>query len=197
MKSKLTKSALIAIPVFALTIMATGTAFAATDTAATATATGPSAAHAHMRGNRPVLTDAQKQSLTQIRELYRQGKTTEAEALAKQAGLPAMPMRGKGLGKDHDEKFSKLTDAEKKTLSEKRLAIETAITASDYAKFATLIAGTPFEGKITESNFPKLVQAQALMKSGDHDGAHTIMKELGINGPGQHGNGPKTDRKSN
>ena len=183
------KSALAAIPLIALTAVAIGSAQAATESI-TATTT-VSSNNTQFNANRPQLTDAQKETLKQVRGLYHQGKTSEAEALAKQAGLPERPQMGekgnRGPGEmsghgDHHKPEENLTAEEKLAREAKRQAIENAIAANDYATFASLIAGTPFEGKITQSNFPQLVEAQALMKAGNRDGAHTIMKTLGLKG---------------
>lgn len=190
MRNNIKKSAIVAIPILALTAFAIGSAQAATDISAGA-ATSTSSNNTRFNANRPQLTDAQKQTLQQVRELYHQGKTSEAEALAKQAGLPERPQAGEREGRgagltghsEHHKPEENLTAEEKLAREAKRQALENAIAANDYATFVSLIAGTPFEGKITESTFPKLVEAQALMKAGDHKGAHTIMKELDIHGP--------------
>lgn len=184
MKLKLTKtkSALIALPLLALTVLAGGVAQAATDTSI-ATTSSTSDIHS-TRSPRIALTDAQKETMKQVRALHEAGKTAEAEALAKSSGLPQRPADGgKGsMGKGRGHNDNNLTAEQKTAMEAKRAATEAAITANDYAAFAKLVAGSPFEGKVTEANFAKLVQAQALHKAGDHDGARAIMESLGLKG---------------
>lgn len=63
-----------------------------------------------------------------------------------------------------------------------REEVQAAIEAEDYEAFVEAVAGTPGEGKVTEEQFGKLVEAHALMKSGDKAGAFEIMKEVGFPG---------------
>ncbi|MFM2383560.1 MAG: hypothetical protein RIQ72_132 [Candidatus Parcubacteria bacterium] len=77
----------------------------------------------------------------------------------------------------------KPTEAQKAEMKQKHEAIDAAITSANYSAFVTAAAGGPLEGKITEAQFPKFVEAHKLMKAGDKDGAKTIMKELGIKAP--------------
>lgn len=76
-----------------------------------------------------------------------------------------------------------LTEAQKAEMKQKHEAIEVAITSANYSAFVSATAGGPLEGKITEAQFPKFVEAHKLMKAGDKDGAKAIMKELGIKAP--------------
>jgi len=71
---------------------------------------------------------------------------------------------------------------------ERHDAVRVALENNDYAAFQSAVAGTPLADEVTAENFSKFVEAHKLMESGDHEGAKTIMDELGIKGPkGDHG----------
>lgn len=95
----------------------------------------------------------------------------------------------KGMRGDHAHVFMhanhpQLTDEQKAEMKQKHEAIDSALTSGNYTAYISAVAGTPREGKVTEAQFLKMVEAHKLMKAGDHKGAQAIMKELGLNGPG-------------
>ncbi len=83
-----------------------------------------------------------------------------------------------------------------------RTKMDAALDANDYAAFQALVAGTPMADTLTEDIFAKLVQIRSLEKSGDHEGAMTLRKELGdvgfkggFGGHGPHGSAPMSVSK--
>lgn len=63
-----------------------------------------------------------------------------------------------------------------KDMTAKRVAVDTALTNSDYQSWITAVGSTSeVAKKITADNFPKLVQAYNLKKQAD-----AIMKDLGV-----------------
>lgn len=164
-KHRLFRIAALGVPVLVLATLGTSIAYAAETTSST-TNTNPT----HI--TRTQLTDAQKALLEQAKILRADGKTIEASALLKQAGLSGFGNRRLGGGgppgrinrTNHD-------------------AIEKAIEANDFTAYTALIKGSPMEGKIDATQFAKLVQAHALIKSGDTAGAKVIFGTLGLSGP--------------
>ncbi len=64
-------------------------------------------------------------------------------------------------------------------------ALNQALENNDYAAWKELIGDRPGAEKITEENFPKLVEAYNLMQAGKYEEARQIKEELGIGfGPG-------------
>ncbi len=126
---------------------------------------GASTAYAHGLGS-DNLSDDQKQSLAQLKELMHEGKIAEAKALAAEAGLPSLK-HGARLKLD----------------PEKKQALDTALDNADYAAFAELTADSPFADELTPEAFSQLVEAHTLMEAGDMEGAREILRGLGIHVP--------------
>lgn len=62
------------------------------------------------------------------------------------------------------------------------IAARTAVTNNDYAAFKDAIGDSKLSQKVeNEADFGKLVQAQALYKAGNVEGAKNLLNELGIN----------------
>lgn len=122
------------------------------------------------------LTDEQKQTLQQARDLRKEGKNDEAKALLEQSGLPKPPLLGR-----FRHPFQNPPN------QENRQAVHEAVMNNDYAKFEELTKDTPFGAKIDEASFAKLAQAEQLRTSGDQEGARNIMKELFPNARPEHG----------
>lgn len=70
-----------------------------------------------------------------------------------------------------------------------REKLDAALESKDYAAFVELTKDSPMKGDISEDTFNKMAEAHALMKSGDTEGARTIMESLGLKGPGGMGMG--------
>jgi len=66
-------------------------------------------------------------------------------------------------------------------------AARTALENNDYAAWVNAHVGTPMANTVDEATFAKLVEAHRLHEAGDHEGARTIMEEIGFKGP--HGKG--------
>lgn len=162
---RLFKIAALGVPVLVLVALGTSIAYAAETTSST-TNTNPT----HI--TRTQLTDAQKAALEQAKTLRADGKTTEASALLKQAGLSGFGNRHSGRGGPPEGINRTNHDA-----------IEKAIEANDFTAYTALTKGSPMEGKIDATQFAKLVQAHVLIKSGDTAGAKAILNTLGLGGP--------------
>ena len=141
------KYAYISVPLVAVAIIAAGvtTAFA----------------HGEF-GN---LTDEEKETMEEIRELHQQGLHEEVHALAEEAGLP--PKHGRRHGRQPQE-------------------VKDAIANNDYEAFLEATAEAPFAGEVDEETFALMTEAHALHEAGDHEAAREIMDELDIfpRGPG-------------
>ncbi len=152
------KRAALAAPLMALAITLSSTAYAA-------------------EGEKPKadfkidLTDAQKETLKEIRELRHAGNHEEAKRLAEEAGLPAMKREMKEI---------------RKISSEAKVKLDAALAAKDFAAFKELTKDAPFGRELTEAQFLTLAEAHELHKAGDHEGAHQLMKDAGFPKPPVH-----------
>ena len=119
-------------------------------------------------------TDAQKAAITQAFQM-RKDADDKAKSVLESAGV--------------DEKA--LHEQMRTQMDAKHTAIDAALDANDYAAFQAAVAGSPMEGKVTTDTFSKLVEICKLQKSGDHEGAMKLSKDLGIRfgfgGPGMGG----------
>jgi hypothetical protein len=87
MKSSITKPFLFTAPLLAIALLAGGVGMADAQTVS-----GDISTQSSISKSRTPLTDTQKQAMHRMRELYRQGHVPEAEALAKEVGLPIRPL---------------------------------------------------------------------------------------------------------
>lgn len=121
------------------------------------------------------LTDTQVSALEEAHTV-RQDSREKAKQILEDAGIDQALMK-------------EIREARHEVMQSERAAIKAALEAEDYDAFVAAIADTPMAEKdISESDFAKLVEAHALRKAGDHEGARTIMEELGLTGPDK-GNG--------
>ena len=103
------------------------------------------------------LTDAQKQTIQQARDLKEDGKYEEAREL-----------------------MSGIRDEIKADHFATREAIKEAISNNDYVAFQNIANKPHFGNDITQEVFAKLVEAHGLREAGDMEGAREIMKDLGF-----------------
>lgn len=127
-------------------------------------------------GNQNNLTDVQKQTLEQARDLKQQGKFDEAQNLIKNSGiqLPERAIKNQESTKERHQN---------------NLGIRTAIENNNYTEFKKLIADKPFTDQVNEQVFAKIVQAHNLRMGGDFEGAKTVMNEIGFKVNGWQGKG--------
>ncbi len=126
-----------------------------------------------MNAARPELSDEQKATLEQVRELHKQGKRDEAHALLESAGFPMRPM----MMARHNRKDVR------KDMRERHEAIRSAVQSGDYAAFQELTKDAPFASEMAEAVFKTLVEASKLREAGDVQGAKTLIDESGIKRP--------------
>ena len=113
------------------------------------------------------LSQTQVSALQEAREV-RSTSRVEAKKILQDAGITKTKMKEirKAVRTEVKAHFS---------------AVKTAVTNNDYNAFKTAVAGTKMAEKVaSEADFAKLVQAQALFKSGDKEGAKKLMNELGF-----------------
>lgn len=125
---------------------------------------------------------ADQQTAIEKAEQIREDAQTQAKAVLDAAGVS-------------QDQLHTAMDTYRKAQHDK---MDAALDANDYAAFQAAVAGTPMADKLTQDTFAKLVQIRQLEKSGDHQGAMELRKELGDAGfgfgPGGHGpHGPPTD----
>lgn len=126
-----------------------------------------------MRGERPNLTDEQKEVMETIRELRQNGDFEEAQKVAEEAGLPEMPRRGGHGNRPSDEE-----------MEQHREKMDAIFESDDYEAFLEEVEGTPMEGIIdTEEKFEILIKAHNLRQDGDFEEAHDLMESLGLKKP--------------
>ncbi len=114
------------------------------------------------------LTSEQRAVLLQARELRKEGNNDEARALLKDAGLnPKM----------RHHRMKHMGGAEMRA---EHKVIKQAIEDNDFTAFKNATAEAPFAAMVTKENFAKLVEAHTLRKSGDKEGARTLLKDLGF-----------------
>ncbi len=89
----------------------------------------------------------------------------------------------RGMHQGNRTKFNELTDAQKKEMEIKRVAVEAALKASDYnawvAAEKAINENCPLLTKINAGNFAKYAEAMNLRVQ-----ANTIIKDLGLEGQG-------------
>lgn len=120
-------------------------------------------------------SDAQKSAIEQAFQI-RKDADDKARAMLEAAGVDEEALR--------EQMHSQMES--------KREALDAALDANDYAAFSAAVAGTPMAEKLTETTFAKLVEIRTLEKSGDHEGAQKLRKELGFPmGPHMGEKGPR------
>ncbi len=131
------------------------------------TVTGASAFNADML-KRAGLNDEQIAAFEEAKELKEAGDKEAARDVLLAAGV--------------DEKVIKqVREAMRESMSAAREAIE----SGDYAAFSAAVEGSPLAEIIdSEAEFDRLVEAHALLRSGDHEAARDIFEELGFPGHG-------------
>ena len=128
----------------------------AADAAETETDTG-----CRFGGERPELTEEQQAIMEEARSLKEQGLHEEARAESDLPGPPRhMGPRGEGEGPRAD--------------------VREAVANNDYESFVELTADSPFAGEVNEETFSVMVEAHALMESGDFEGARELMQNAGL-----------------
>jgi len=86
------------------------------------------------------------------------------------------------------ETMKDIRDGLKEVHEAMRESVNLAIENNDFDAFSTAVANTPLgDAIVTESDFEKFAEAHALRESGDHEGAHEIIEELGIEKSDGHG----------
>lgn len=63
-----------------------------------------------------------------------------------------------------------------------RAEVREAVANNDYEAFVELTANAPFAEDISEETFAVMVEAHALMESGDREGARELMSSAGLEG---------------
>ncbi len=122
------------------------------------------------------LTDTEKAALEEAREI-RDTARKEADQVLEDAGIT-------------NERMEEIHDAMHEAREKEHEAIKAAIAANDFEAYKTAVANSPIADTIdTEAKFAKLVEAHKLIESGDKDGAHAIMDELGMKAPKAGGHG--------
>lgn len=124
------------------------------------------------------LTTEQISTLEEVHELRQDGGDREQiKAMLDNAGLDK-------------EKMNEIKEAAHGYQEEQRTAIHEAIANEDFAAYQAAVVNSPRADLIdSEANFQKLIEAQQLRASGDHEGAREIMSELGFEKPAGHGFG--------
>ncbi|MFN3188418.1 MAG: hypothetical protein ACK42D_02650 [Candidatus Paceibacteria bacterium] len=116
------------------------------------------------------LSDSQISALDEAREI-RSAAQVQAKKVLESAGID-------------QEKILEIHKVMNESHKQNHEAVNEAVTNNDYNAFMLAVEGTLIAEKITsEADFTKYVEAQALIKSGDKDGAKTILQDLGITGP--------------
>lgn len=118
------------------------------------------------------LTSAQVEALEEAHELRVAGAERESvRAVLDEAGFDRESLRAV---RSQVREYRQTVRAE----------IKAAVAAEDYEAFLAAAAGTKLADAVdSESDFERLVEAQALREAGDKEGAKAIMTELGIEKP--------------
>jgi len=186
--NKLTKGA-IALSVVSILAGGALAASAATDTAAATNTTQNSRSFNQEARPKPkALTDAQKAEMTAKQEAIKAALTASdynAWVTAVKAWDANSPILKNVTADNFSAYVTKYNQREAEMAQQKtnRQAVQTALTAGDYNAWVTAVkaenADSHLLAKITSANFSQYVQANNLRSQ-----AETIMKGLGIDGPG-------------
>ena len=114
------------------------------------------------------LTDAQKTTLEEARELRMNGDHEGARTLIENSDIDIDALKD-------------ARKAHRAEMKEVHKAVRDAVDNNDYAAFQIAVEGTKKAEHIEdEEDFAQLVEAHALKEAGDYEGARAVMEELGF-----------------
>ncbi|NCN52635.1 hypothetical protein GW943_02385 [Candidatus Parcubacteria bacterium] len=113
------------------------------------------------------LTEEQKDALTEARTLHEQGNDDAAKQVLADAGIDIPPF-GNHIG-PRGEGNQAVRDA-----------IRNALANKDYDAFVAATENAPFKDMISQESFNTLLEAYELNQSGDHRGAHQLLRDAGL-----------------